>query len=236
MKLVIFDLDSTLTKTFAIDEQCFVQAFADALGINAVNRNWSEYEHVTDSGVLQEVFRKSLGRAPEASEVSAFVQCFVGSLNHHYCKSIDDFGEVPGTASMLVTLKENSDWGAAIATGSWEQSARFKMRAAGIDADPLPAAFAQDGPSRESIVQAAITRASVFYRQSAFEKVVSVGDAMWDLWTARRLGLPFVGVAHEERARNLRRLGASHVIENFLDCEHCLQCLEGAAVPDAEAS
>ena len=139
MKLVIFDLDGTLTKTFAIDEQCFVQAFADALGINAVNRNWSEYEHVTDSGVLQEVFRKSLGRAPEASEVAAFVQCFVGSLNHHYCKSIDDFGEVPGAASMLVTLKENSDWGAAIATGSWERSARFKMKAAGIDADPLPA-------------------------------------------------------------------------------------------------
>ena len=34
----------------------------------------------------------------------------------------------------------------------------------------------------------------------------------------------------------LRKLGASHVIENFLDYEHCLQCLEGAAVPDAEAS
>ena len=107
-----------------------------------------------------------------------------------------------------------------------------KMKAAGIGVDPLPAAFAEDGPSRQSIVQAAIARASVFYRQSAFEKVVSVGDAMWDLWTARRLGLPFVGVAHEERARNLRRLGASHVIENFLDYEHCLECLERATAPN----
>ena len=236
MKLVVFDLDGTLTKTFAVDEQCFVQAFADALGLNEVNKNWSEYEHVTDSGVIQEIFTNSFGRAPDPKEVSKFVDCFVGLLSHQYSKSVDRFGEVPGAAAMLVNLEKNSHWGAAIATGGWQRSAMFKMKAAGIGADQLPAAFAEDGPSRERIVQTAIARSSIFYQQSAFEKIVSVGDAMWDVQTAKRLGLAFVGVAQEERERNLRKLGACHVIQNFLEYEHCIQCLEAARIPGAEAS
>ncbi len=57
MKLLVFDLDGTLTKTNAVDEECFVQAFADVFSIRDVNTRWSEYDHVTDVGVLQQVFR-----------------------------------------------------------------------------------------------------------------------------------------------------------------------------------
>ena len=114
----------------------------------------------------------------------------------------------------------------AIATGGWKLSARLKIRTAGIGADELPAAFAEDGPSREAIVRAAIERASLSYKQSTFEKIVSVGDAVWDVHTVKRLDLPFVGVGHDGRAARLRQLGASHVIEDFLDYHNCLWCLE----------
>ena len=46
------------------------------------------------------------------------------------------------------------------------------------------------------------------------EKIVSVGDAIWDIRTAHRLELPFVG-GDDQRAQALRGHGASHVIENF---------------------
>jgi len=47
MKLRICDLDGTLTSTFLVDEECFVQAFADVFSVRDLNTNWMEYEHVT---------------------------------------------------------------------------------------------------------------------------------------------------------------------------------------------
>jgi len=40
MNLAIFDIDGTLTETNAVDEICFVQAFADAHAITEINTNW----------------------------------------------------------------------------------------------------------------------------------------------------------------------------------------------------
>jgi phosphoglycolate phosphatase-like HAD superfamily hydrolase len=60
---------------------------------------------------------------------------------------------------------------------------------------------------------------------------VLVGDAGWDVRTARSLALPFVGVASGQDGDNLRTAGASHVIGDFLDVEQVLRCLEQATVP-----
>jgi phosphoglycolate phosphatase-like HAD superfamily hydrolase len=102
--------------------------------------------------------------------------------------------------------------------------------AAGIRTEGIPASFAEDGPARETIVEAAITRACAQY-QSQFEKIVLIGDAVWDVRTALRLGLPFVGVAGGEKAVMLRNAGATNVIENFLDYVGCIECFDSAEVP-----
>ena len=90
----------------------------------------------------------------------------------------------------------------------------------------LPSAFAEDGPSRESIVLRAIERAG-----GKFNRIVSIGDADWDVRTARRLGLPFLGVGGPRRAARLRNEGASHVIENYLDQDVFYRLLEVARIP-----
>ena len=83
MKLVVFDLDGTLTQTFAVDGACFFQAFAVAFGIEGIDTDWSNYAHTTDSSVMEEVFVERLGRAPEPSEIITFVRCFVELLERH---------------------------------------------------------------------------------------------------------------------------------------------------------
>ena len=235
MKLVVFDLDGTLASTFDVDEECFVQALGQSLGIESPNTNWLEYEHVSDSGVVLEAFAKTFGRVPSATEVSKFVECFVGLLSQRYRTDHHRFREIPGAGSLIHGLKRHSQWRIAIATGSWERSARFKMKMANIGVDDCPAAFAEDGPSREAIVKAAITRARLHYQQECFEKIVSVGDAAWDVYTAKRLGVPFVGVGNTHRAVVLRNLGASHVVEDFRSYDGSLRSLEEARIPD-EAS
>jgi len=226
MNLAVFDLDGTLTRTNEVDDQCFVQAFADALGIHELNRNWSEYEHVTDLGCLQQAFRTKFHRPITISETSKFIECFVDLLRKRQIRDSASFQQIAGAASMLVRLKEGSGWTVAIATGCWQRSAQFKIEVAGIPAEGLPAAFADDGPSRESIVRTAIDRAG-----TGFERIVSIGDADWDVRTARRLGLPFIGIGGSRRAERLRLAGAGHTMENFLDQNGFIRALEEAVMP-----
>jgi hypothetical protein len=113
----------------------------------------------------------------------------------------------------------------------WERSARFKIDAARLGAGHLPATFAEDGPARHEIVLAAIARAKTYYRENAFQRVVLVGDAIWDLRCAQKLGVPFVAVAHPDRATHFAELGTSHVIEHYIDQNGCFRCLEEARVP-----
>jgi phosphoglycolate phosphatase-like HAD superfamily hydrolase len=231
MKLVVFDLDGTLTATSAVDESCFVQAFADSLAIHHLSTNWLDYDHATDSAVTSQAFQTHFGRKPESTEISKVVERFVELLSGHHDLDSALFAEIPGALAFLAELHENPEWGIALATGGWKRSAEFKIRAAGLPLAKFPAAFAEDGPSREAIVQTAIDRASAWYQCREFERIVSVGDAVWDVRTARQLKLPFLGVADEPRATLLRENGARHVVEHFLDPARCLQLLGDAIVP-----
>jgi phosphoglycolate phosphatase-like HAD superfamily hydrolase len=232
MKLLVCDLDGTLARTVAVDEECFIQAFADVFKIRDLNTKWMEYEHVTDLGILQHVFQSRFQRKPDRDDIVRFAEYFVGLLDDGYSSDGDHFGEIPGAASLLMNLTNHSEWRVAIATGSLEASGKFKIRTARLPADNVPAAFAEDGPSREGIVRTAIERARQKYRVEHFERIVSVGDAVWDVRTARRLELPFVGLAGGQRAMILRDHGARTIIENFVNYEHCMECFEHAAIPD----
>jgi phosphoglycolate phosphatase-like HAD superfamily hydrolase len=179
---------------------------------------------------MQEVFRARFDRAPNSAEIARFVECFVALLRDRYRGAPGAFGEVPGATTFLARLRQ-SRWAVAIATGGWEQSARFKIETAGIGAGHFPAAFAEDGPARHTIVTTAISRASSYYQESTFERIVLVGDALWDVQAAKDLGLPLVAVGQGERAVKLRGAGTSHVVENFIDHVACLRCLEEATIP-----
>ena len=51
MKLVVFDIDGTLTQTNEVDSRCFEEALRIVLGIEEFDTCWENYQFVTDSGV-----------------------------------------------------------------------------------------------------------------------------------------------------------------------------------------
>ncbi len=55
MRLVLFDIDGTLTDTSAVDCECFIRA----CGFTSVDSEWSHYKNATDPGF----FKRSLSRA-----------------------------------------------------------------------------------------------------------------------------------------------------------------------------
>jgi phosphoglycolate phosphatase-like HAD superfamily hydrolase len=234
MNLAIFDIDGTLTETNAVDDTCFVQAFADALGVTQINTNWMEYQYVTDSGITFQIFDERMGRPPQQDELANLKSCLVNLLEAQRIKDASLFAEVPGAARALNRLGEETEWAVALATGCWRESAMLKLKAAGIESEHLPAAFAEHGLSREAILKAAVSLAQQRYGENHFERIVSVGDGQWDVQTASNLGLPFVGMGSEDRALGLKRGGATHVLESYSDYGQVLDYLREAQVPAVE--
>ena len=71
MKLVMFDIDGTLTNTYVSDENEFVRAIREVLGLPAINTDWASYHHVTSEGVLNEIALAQLGRPVSRDESQA---------------------------------------------------------------------------------------------------------------------------------------------------------------------
>jgi phosphoglycolate phosphatase-like HAD superfamily hydrolase len=234
MNLAIFDIDGTLTETNHVDDICFVQALADAHAITDVSTDWAGYPHTTDSAIIYHIFQERLNRAPEEAELIKFKSFFVAILENFQLKDSSLFAEVMGASSMLRRLNQEPEWRVAIASGGWRVSARLKLKVAGVEVDDFPAAFADDGLSREEILQSAVLKARMFYQQSHFDKIVSVGDGLWDVRTARHLKFPFLGIGSGDGEKKLRRVGATHVIENFADYSQLIGCLLEADVPKVE--
>jgi phosphoglycolate phosphatase-like HAD superfamily hydrolase len=231
MNLAIFDIDGTLTETNAVDEVCFVQALADAHAITEINTNWMEYQYVTDSGIMFQIFHERFGRPPDEGELINFKSCLVNLLEAHRAKDSSLFAEIAGASRALTRLNRESEWAVALATGCWRDSAELKLKAAGIQTEHLPAAFAEHGLSREAILQTAVSHAQQSYGRSRFERIVSVGDALWDVQAAGNLGIPFIGVGKGDCGLRLRKVGATHVLESYSNFEHLIGCLREAEVP-----
>ena len=231
MRLAVFDIDGTLTNTNDVDSRCFATAFAEKLGIPNLDTDWSNYPHRTDSGIAAEICGRHLGRPATPEETFAVQQRFMELLTEAAARESGEFEVVPGAKTFLASLPAR-DWAAALATGGWRVSAALKLESAGVGLG-LPLVTSNEAVSRQEIVALAIASAERFYKVDDFERIVSVGDGVWDLEVAMELGLPFVGVAAECDAQQLLAAGASHVLSDFSRPDDAMQALTEAVVPNS---
>lgn len=230
MKLAIFDIDGTLTQTSAVDAHCFARALT-RFGLPSDEAEWYTCPHVSDTGLLRHLYQTQHARDPHEHEETALRDHFVTLLHEQQAQDETLFAEVFGASVMLSQLARKADWLIAVATGCWHASATMKLQAAKLSLLDKPGGFAEDGPARETIVSAALQRATAHYSRSRFEKVVSIGDGVWDVRTAANLGLPFVGIAADSRAEALRQQGAQHIVPDYADCDQFFHYLEQAEAP-----
>ena len=225
MKLAIFDIDGTLTETNEVDDKCFVKAFAASHQITNIETDWTKYTHVTDSGLLSEIFNQKLGRSPNEEDFLIFKSRFIENLNEYASKDETLFAEVSNAKAMLEKLKLEKDWAIALATGCFYDSAKLKLEKAKIKVKDFPIGTADDTVSREEILRTAIEKSLEKYGLEEFEKIVSIGDGVWDVRTAKNLSLDFVGIASGKRAEVLREEGANYINKDFRDYENFLAYL-----------
>src|SRR5947199_10576330 len=102
MKLVMFDIDGTLTQTYQADETCFVQALQEVFGFTDINTDWASYPHCSDSGILEALFQLRLGRSPLRSQISTFQAHFVSLLTAAI--AVQPFNPLAGAPAFLRRL------------------------------------------------------------------------------------------------------------------------------------
>ncbi len=203
-RLIMFDIDGTLTETDDVDTRCYIQAMSEHLGV-AIDSDWSRYRHVTDSGIAAELFEKYGRPLGELDQVRArFIALITDAL-----RVVPD-----GCTQGLIV---------GFATGGWSESARAKLHHAGIDINNLPFASADDAESRIDIMNACRNRAE--HRGTPISETIYVGDGIWDAQASQSLGWRFIGIANGVRAGQLRQAGARNVFPDFRDPQAVLAAL-----------
>ena len=246
-RLVLFDIDGTLTQSQSIDSDLYLESLEAVFGFKNVPPDWSAYRHTTDSGILEEIFEVRLERAPTIREAADFRAHFVAAIAAAAARA--PFREIDGARAILDHLKRRADCCIGLATGGFSESARCKMQSAGLDYGEFPAASADDATSRVAIMRMAIDRVVAGLTGRRPHEIVYVGDAIWDARACRELGIPFIGVSAETRSAAdgtsgdcegtsdvsaetsgdaLRRAGASAVLPDFRDVQAFCRALDAA--------
>ena len=232
MNLAIFDIDGTLTDTNAVDEACFVEAVSGTLGIERVSSDWSDYSQCVDSTILREIMQAADRDTEDPVWYSRFVAHFALLLHQTYDRDPSLFAPVRGADAVLRDLASNEGWAVALATGGYRTTASFKLERAGLGwAMEFPGAFADDVWTRDALVRNAWDRALECHNVAQFERVVSIGDGLWDVRAARELNLPFIGIGAGDRAWRLREAGTTWVFADYTDLPAVRAALANAACP-----
>jgi len=186
MKAIIFDIDGTLLESMSVDTELYFSAVTEVLGPVRV-RELSDYEHVTDSGILAQILEDN--KIPQdASIIGSVKAVFVEGLKHHV-EHVGPFPEIDGAVQFFDKVRSASHLRVAIATGGWRESALLKLNSAGFNIDGVPLATSNDAHSRVEIMQTAL-------RQTGGDvaSVTYFGDASWDQRACRELGWDLMAV------------------------------------------
>jgi len=213
-EIYILDIDGTLMHTHEIDNACYWDAVGGVFGIEPDSRELLDYQHISDSGILDQWCRHALGRPPSVDETRRLRQSFLDMLQSVSVSQPELFEPRPGLVAWLDQMAARPHTYLAVATGSWGNTAAFKLALAGLDRYRMALATADDAMARTEIMQTALKRLSMPVPPPP-AVITYIGDGPWDLKASNDLGWSFIGIAEGQRATRLRDLGAGCVLEDF---------------------
>jgi len=190
--LIIFDIDGTLVHSNKVDSNCFSQAYQEVYGEPFPSIDWRVYPHVTDHTIFGTVIKERFDRQVDQAEIATFQNRFVQLIQEKRKIAPEEFHEVPGAKKMIDRLIVDDRFEIGVATGGWEQPARIKLKFVNIDTSTMYMGFADNNQTRRDIVNDAIRLAKK--AKVNYERIVYVGDAIWDVRTTREMKMPLIGM------------------------------------------
>jgi phosphoglycolate phosphatase-like HAD superfamily hydrolase len=190
MHAVIFDVDGTLLDSASQDEGLYKLAVEDVVGEVSFRCGLHDYDIVTDTGILQQVFDDNRINADQ--QIVEAIKSRFFDLLEEYIDRAGPFREMPGARAFVERLDASGSHHVAVATGGWRRSAQMKLVTAGFDPVRLHLATADDALTREEIMYRALQLIG-----ADCASVTYYGDGAWDRQACERLGWQFrpVGAA-----------------------------------------
>ena len=206
--LIVFDIDGTLTDSVKVHQKAFSEMLIE-IGVKNINKEFKSFKHHTDSYIAKEIYennQKSIFSDKKMNE-------FESGLNEKINKV--NINEILGAKELIKKLEKETDLGICYATGSLRRPAEHKLKSIGINFEDIQLVASDKILERENIVQKAIQNAQSHYGIEKFDRIISVGDGLWDLLTAKNLDIEFIGVGLKNK-ETLIENGAKKIFENLL--------------------
>lgn len=225
--LIIFDIDGTLLNSMRIDSKYYIQSITDEFGINNINEDWSIYNKITDSGLFEEIYINHFKKKPDDDDFKKHENKFYKILKSIFENQSDIISEIPGAHKIITKLRSLKNYFISIATGSYKKTALLKLNLFNISENDIPLSTANDDKSRENVVKICIDKSKYFYNINTFDKIISIGDGIWDLKTAKYLKLPFIGIG-----KNRFNKIANYIsLNDFLNQDIFFNALKDSFIP-----
>lgn len=206
--LIVFDIDDTLTKSENQHQTAFVEAMISS-GITEINKDWKSYKNMTDSYILKKNYERSFNKEFDFSLMPPFEE----KMTAHLLK-LSETEEISGAGNIIDFFMKETNYAICFATGSLLEPALIKLQQAQINFIPDVVETASSFYTREEIVTAAINKAKSYFSVENFENIISVGDGIWDLRTAKNLDLHFLGIRNKNLA-DFKEEGIKSHIEDW---------------------
>jgi FMN phosphatase YigB (HAD superfamily) len=203
--LVVFDIDDTLTKSENQHQTAYVQTMRD-FGIKNINQDWRYYLHHTDSYILKENYEANFKKEFNFDFIPSFEEKMNASI-----LSLPKTEEIKVASKIVDFFMNETDYAICFATGSLLKPAITKLEQANINFVPDLVEASNMLYSREEIVNSAIEKAKKYFNVDEFQNIISVGDGIWDLKTARNLGIHFLGIRDKNLADFKKENIKSHI-------------------------
>ena len=188
----MFDIDGTLVDSNKFDEICYLKAAEIVLG-KTISSNWNDYSNTTDTGILDEVINIYKIPGDRNQIYQDFKDVFVKLISDFIFNNPNSICEIKGASRFIQKLKAHREVRIAIATGGFEESAKLKLNAAGVNTQGCAFASSSDHFSRTDIMKFSESRVNDC---PTFESKTYFGDAEWDKKASELLGYRFVLVGN----------------------------------------
>lgn len=205
--LYVFDIDGTLTDTVLMHQKAFAESLVE-IGVKTVNDDFNTFIHHTDSFIAKSIFERETNQTFNQEKQIDFTQCLTDRILKQAIKSIK------GAKKVIDTLSQRSDVTIVYTTGAMRATAEYKLNELDIDFQPWQLVASDFIHDRKDIVSKAIQNAKNHAKIEHFDRIISLGDGLWDLKTAQALGIEFIGVGKKHKETLLKE-GASVVIDDF---------------------
>lgn len=218
MKLLIFDIDGTLINVGEAEAIAFQTALKEHYSIENVDTNWDIYENRTDTGIVYEILNEHLGHPPSKNQIFEILDTYVTLLEKEFSCRKRPGKETAGTSQFLRALHSRQEFMMTIATGNIKKAAQLKLSWFKMAQYFIGGGFADDAYKRLDILRAAIERANSVNRVPfGKENAFFIGDNLSDFFSARALGIRFIGICNsKKKANQFSSEGVKIIFPNFM--------------------